>query len=115
MRSEVALERKCVHLKIRRGVHAALRQELLRRDLSLQEAMDAFAEEVVSGRRSTLGVLDRLAAEKLRRKLGPLQPKAPSRMSDVRHPVFEHDEESLYALIQEGDDEAQDLDGPVDD
>jgi hypothetical protein len=60
---------------------------------------------------------DRLAAEKLRRKLGPLKPKKCMRGSDIQHPVFEHDADSLYALIQEGglDDDIVDPDEGTDD
>jgi hypothetical protein len=117
MRSDVGLERKCVHLKLRRGVHTAMRELLLRRDMSLQEVLNAFVEEVVQGNRSAIGVVDRLAAEKLRRKLGPLKPKKCMRGSDIQHPVFEHDADSLYALIQEGglDDDIVDPDEGTDD
>lgn len=105
MISDTSIERKCVHLKIRRAIHNELRRILLPRELSMQEVFDYFAEEVASGVPAALSILNRAGAKKLRRKLGELKTKKPSKLRVKSQPelgTFEDGDESMYALISDG-------------
>ena len=109
MRSDSSIERKCVHVKLRKAVHTALRHEMLSRGLSIQEVVDRFAEELVHGQKGAVSIVNRAAAEKIRRQMEPLVPaKGPGRH---RGPVIEEvDHDGLYELISEATDTDEDDD-----
>lgn len=114
MRSDRMLERKCVHVKLRKAVHTALRHEMLSRGLSIQEVVDRFAEEFIQGKKGAVSIVNRAAAEKIRRQMEPLMP-AKKRRRPCGPVIEEVDHDGLYELISEATDADADTDEDEDD
>jgi hypothetical protein len=95
MLSDIHLDRKCVHIKLRKSVHLALRRELLAHGVSMQELFDAVASELVSGNKHALALLERVKEISLERLINGAR-----RVDET--PVDELDSEALYKLIERG-------------
>ncbi len=102
-RTDIFHDRKCIHVKLEKDVHAALRARLFQHNVSMQEVFDEFARQFVSGDASANRIVDRYVMKKVQALIaGEKKP----RRSAV--PINELDHDALYHLIGEGE-----ADGPV--
>jgi len=69
MRSDLMHERKCLHVKIMKDAHIAVRQEAILRNISIQEIVNELAEAIARKEPFAIRLLDRIAADKLRRRI----------------------------------------------
>jgi len=95
VRHDLFQDRKCVHVKLEKETHAALRSELFQQGISMQEAFDEFALQLVEGGRSARAIVDTLVTRKLREAIDGRISKRKKRNQGFG----ELDSESLYSLI----------------
>lgn len=108
MKSDIFQDRKCVHVKLEKETHAALRSKLFHHGISMQEAFDEFARQVVAGRANGLNII---AAINKRHLLEALNCKPKIALRSRRHGddrgFNELESESLYNLLSEQDDTSE--------
>ncbi len=93
LRADVFQDRKCVHLKLSKEVHSALRARLFMHGVSMQDAFDEFARQLVEGKKSASVILESLIDKKLKEAVA-------GKFQDSRNKKFsELDAEALYSLI----------------
>ena len=78
--------RKSIHVKLYTETHAALRVELMKKKLSMQEVFEAFAQRVVAGDGFAHRVLDTISRRKRDKEIEKLS---------------ETDVESLFDAIED--------------
>lgn len=96
MRTDLLQDRKCVHVKLDKEVHAALRSRLFQHNLSMQEVFDEFAKLVVSEDNRAEKIVERLVMRKVKEAIEGKPKKQRDRS------VNELDHDALYDLIEEG-------------
>lgn len=96
MRTDLLQDRKCVHVKLDKEVHAALRARLFQHNLSMQEVFDEFAKLIASDDSRANRMLEQLVMRKVRDAIEG-KPKRVRERS-----VGELDHDTLYDLIEEG-------------
>ena len=106
MRRDIFQSRKCVHVKLDKEVHAALRAKLFRHGISMQEVFDEFARLVAEGNTRASGIVDSLVARGLREAIDGHV----SKRKKHRESFGELDSESLYNLINGNDNDAREKD-----
>lgn len=98
MRTDLLQDRKCVHVKLDKEVHAALRARLFQHNLSMQEVFDEFAKLIATDDRSANRIVENLVMRKVKEAIEG----KPKRQRD--RSVGELDHDTLYDLIEEGKD-----------
>jgi hypothetical protein len=93
MRHDIFQSRKCIHVKLTKEVHAALRARLFQHGISMQDVFDEFARQVAEGSPRAIAIVDGLVNRKLREVIDGKPKKR-------RIEGFgELDSEALYSLI----------------
>jgi hypothetical protein len=93
MRTDVLEDRKCVHIKLKKEVHLALRTKLFKYNISMQELFDEFARLVANDSSKGQSVINIIAARKLNEAItGVKKEKRNTTMSEL-------DSETLYNMI----------------
>jgi|SRR6478735_9601550 len=101
MRPDLFQDRKCIHVKIDKHVHAELRSRLFRHNLSMQEVFDEFAKLFVSDDVKANRIVENLVKRKLKETIEALS--EPKQRRDRSFNDLDHD--ALYDLIDEGQEE----------
>lgn len=96
MRTDLLQDRKCVHVKLDKEVHASLRAKLFQHNLSMQELFDEFAKLVASDDHKAGVIVERLVMRKVKEAIDGKPKKQRDRS------VNELDHDALYDLIEEG-------------
>jgi hypothetical protein len=96
MRTDLLQDRKCVHVKLDKDVHAALRARLFQHNLSMQEVFDEFAKLIASDDSRAQRIVEQLVMRKVKEAIEG-KPKRQHTRS-----VNELDHDALYDLIEEG-------------
>jgi len=95
MRADLFTDRKCVHFKISKEVHFALRAKLFKHDISMQELFDEFARLVASDTVKGQSIIDSIVNRKLKKALsGTVEKKRKERET-----IGDLDSETLYNII----------------
>lgn len=96
MRPDIFQDRKCIHVKLDKDVHAELRARLFRHGLSMQEVFDEFAKLFVIDDIKANRIVEQLIKKKVQDAIeGKPRPKRGERR------VNELDHDVLYDLIEE--------------
>lgn len=98
MRSDLFKDRKGIHIALKKDTHAGFRMRLFEAGLSMQAAIEEFANLVAKGDVRAKKILDDLAMKRIKEELGKNTLRA-------KQPVDELDHETLYHLIEEDDEE----------
>ena len=97
MRADLFQDKKCIHVKLDKNVHAELRSRLFKHNLSMQEVFDEFAKLFVSDDNKATRIVENLVQRKLKEAIeGLSRPKRSERSFN------ELDHDALYDLIDEG-------------
>lgn len=99
MRSDLLQKKKCVHVKMNKETHSALRAKLFEHGLSMQEALDEFACLVAQGDGSATKIIEKLIARKLKDAMRTAEERR--KMKDTS--FGELDSETLYSMISDGE------------
>lgn len=99
MRTDILQDKKCIHVKLNKDVHVALRSRLFRNNLSMQEVFNEFAKSIVSDETYATKIIENIVMRKVRALIEgrPLRQK-----SDLDQRISELDHDVLYDLIEEG-------------
>jgi arginine deiminase len=92
MRSDLFSDRKCVHFKINKEVHFALRAKLFKHNISMQELFDEFARTIASDSPKAQTFIDSVVSKKLKQALSGERKRR-------KEPVGDFDAETLYNVI----------------
>ena len=91
MRTDLFEDRKCVHIKLTKEVHFALRAKLFKHNISMQELFDEFARLVASDSSRGQYVIDSIVNRKIKEAISGERRK--------RETIGEFDSETLYNMI----------------
>jgi hypothetical protein len=91
MRADLFGDRKCVHIKISKEVHFALRAKLFKHSISMQELFDEFARVVATDSPKGQFFVDAIVNKKIKNALEGKKKK--------RDLIGEFDSETLYSMI----------------
>ena len=97
-------QRKHLHVAVRPEAHLAFRIKALELGASVQEACEAFAEEVAAGVPSAINVIERYVKRRVQARLKEAGLKA---MKGIKSTINERNavnEDMLYRLIESEDD-----------
>lgn len=95
--SDLFKSRKCIHIKLKKDVHRALRTKLFERNLSMQEVIDELARLISEGDKRLEKILDEYVVKKANREM--------AKLNGVKREVEklnELDQDTLYDIIQSG-------------
>jgi hypothetical protein len=99
MRADLFADRKCVHFKISKEVHFALRAKLFKHNISMQELFDEFARSVASDTPKGQAFIDSIVNKKLKQAIsGEISRRR------KKEPMGDFDTETLYNMINGSDD-----------
>jgi hypothetical protein len=96
MRTDIFHDRKCIHVKLEKNVHAAFRSALFKHNLSMQEVLDEFARLVASDDGRARRIVEALVMRKVQEAI-----EGKPKKERIRS-VNELDHDALYDLIEEG-------------
>lgn len=97
MRADILQDKKCVHIKLDKQVHLALRSKLFHHDISMQEVFDAFAKLLVSEDARANRILEQVIIQKVKDAIeGKPKKQKDSSINELDHSV-------LYDLISDKD------------
>ena len=103
MRADLFRDRKGVHVKLKKDVHAGFRTKLFEHGLSMQRVFNEFARLVACGDDRAMRIVQNLVRRELREKLDGYE-----RQRQEEESLNELDQEALYDLIEgEEDDETR--------
>jgi len=97
LRHDIFQDRKSIHIKLSKESHAALREKLFRFGLTMQDVFEELADLVLSDNSRA----DRLIQSIIKKKIKE-QFEGPKKNIRNRRPMDEFDAETLYNLIEEG-------------
>jgi hypothetical protein len=92
MRADLFQDDKGIHIKLKKDVHALFRSEMFKTGISMQEAFNEFARQVVEGTRSAKFIVQAASSKKMKASLE-------KRTRKWERPVGDLDVETLYDLI----------------
>jgi hypothetical protein len=93
---------KNIHVKLDRLTHTQFKSGLVMHGVSMQEAFEEFAKRFAAGDRSAVRLIERMVRDRIKSELAGtgLKPGLPRRRRRV---LNELDHETLYDLINEGE------------
>lgn len=94
MRTDLLVDKKCVHFKISKEVHHALRSKLFKHNISLQELFEEFASSVANDTNRGLSYIDSVVNRKVKEALGTAKKKKKVGMGEL-------DSDTLYSIINQ--------------
>ena len=97
MRHDIFQDRKSIHIKLSKEAHASLREKLFKFGLTMQDVYEELTDIVLSDS----GRADRLIQGIIKKKIKE-QIDGTKKNSKQRRPMDEFDAETLYNLIEEG-------------
>lgn len=101
MRTDLLVDKKCVHFKISKEVHRALRSKLFKHNLSMQELFEEFANSVANDTNKGLSYIDSVVNRKIKEALGTIKKKEKKGMGEL-------DSDTLYSIINQSQLESKD-------
>lgn len=97
-RMDIFHDRKCIHVKLEKNVHAALRAKLFQHNVSMQEVFDEFACQFVAGDGPANRIVDRYVMRKVQAMIDGEKKPRRNAMG-----LNELDHDTLYSLIGGGE------------
>jgi 23S rRNA maturation-related 3'-5' exoribonuclease YhaM len=97
LRHDIFQDRKSIHIKLSKESHAALREKLFKCGLSMQDVFEELADLVLSDNSRADRLIQSIIKKKIQEQLD-----GPKKNTRHRHPVDKFDAETLYNLIDEG-------------
>lgn len=105
LRQDLYQDKKCIHVKLDKDTHSAIRTLSFHKGISMQEMFEEFARSLTAGDKRAVGIIDKFILKKLNlpKRLNRYRKKKATELSDP-------DKQSLYDLIDDREDE---LDGEI--
>jgi hypothetical protein len=102
-RSDILRDKKCIHIKLDKKVHAALRAKLFKFNISMQEVFNEFAAGVAAEDNRSNRILESIVSKKIKDALE--NPPELRKRKDIG--FGELDADALYNLISEDNEEEE--------
>lgn len=97
MRPDLFRDKKCIHIKLTKEVHAGLRSVLFTRGMSMQEVHEELSRLIATGDKRLERILDEYARRRVQQQIDKLKaPKSKERIGEL-------DQDALYDLINKPD------------
>lgn len=100
-RPDIFQHRKGVHIKLEKTVHAELRAQLFKYDISMQDIFDEFSKLIVSEDPLARAIVEKFVTARIKEQMAGTYVKD-SVKSRRQRQIDELDHETLYGLIEEG-------------
>lgn len=104
MKHDILADRKGIHLKMDKVVHAKLRARLFMEGLSMQEVIEEFIAQYINGSPAMDKIISNLVNRKINNAIQGLR-MHPKRSDE---PISELDRDRLYNLINDDQEEHDD-------
>jgi hypothetical protein len=95
MRTDIFLERKCVHIKLEKDTHAALRAKLFRHNITMQDLFEECAALVASDTAKGQSLVESIVKKKIKEIIDGKKRKRKSIQ------ITDADNETLYSMIND--------------
>jgi len=102
MRADLLSEKKCVHFKLSKDIHFALRSRLFHYNISMQELFEEFAELLVTDSPKAKSIAESIVSKKVKREL---EPNGGGRRKKKKETQYDFDSDTLYNMINGSSDE----------
>lgn len=104
MRVDAFADKRCIHFKISKDVHLALRAKLFKYDISMQLLFDEFARLVATDSPKAQSIINLILNKRIKSTLAnsPLKKKRPYNRKETLSDI---DTEALYNMINEMEDQ----------
>ena len=99
MRADILSDNKCVHVKMNKETHIALRGLLFKHGISMQDVFGECANQLADGTKIGMTIIENVVNRKLRAAL-----EGTSTRGRRREGLSELDSDTLYSLINSGKD-----------
>lgn len=93
MRSDLFVARKCIHVKLNKELHYALRQKLFKHGLTMQEIFVDAAEAIVEDSEASERIIFRISKKKMNAEIEKVR-------NNNLH-IGEFDADTMYSLIED--------------
>lgn len=98
LRGDLFVDRKCIHVKLDKSVHASLRSLCFHKGVTMQDIFEEFAKSLCDGDARAVGVIDRMILQRL---------NLPKRTSKYRKKIAteleDKEKDALYDMISNED------------
>lgn len=95
MRFDIFQDRKSVHIKLSKESHAALREKLFKHCLTMQDVFEEITNVILSDSVRADRIIQEIIKKKIKQQIEGIKKSS-------RQPVEEYDANTLYNLIEEG-------------
>jgi len=92
MRSDILLDKKCIHIKLDKDTHFALRAKLFKHNVTMQDLFEECARLVATETTKGQSIVDAIASRKIQEAISGTKKKKQIIVSDM-------DAEALYNMI----------------
>ena len=92
MRSDILLDKKCIHIKLDKDTHFALRAKLFKHNITMQDLFEECARLVATETSKGQSIVDSIASRKIQEAISGTKKKKQIIVSDM-------DAEALYNMI----------------
>jgi len=96
LRHDIFQDRKSIHIKLTKEAHAALREKLFKCGLTMQDVFEELTDIVLSDSARADRLIQGIVKKKIKEQIEGVK------KNDKRRPMDEFDAETLYNLIEEG-------------
>lgn len=98
MRTDLLLDKKCVHIKLDKDVHTALRSKLFKFNVSMQDLFNECAHLVAAESSKGQAIVESIVKRKIQEAISGKKKKRKELV------INEVDTETLYSMINESKD-----------
>lgn len=95
MRTDLLLDKKCVHIKLDKDVHTALRSKLFKYNVSMQDLFNECAHLVAAGSTKGQTIVESIVKRKIQEAISGSKKKRKELV------INEVDTDTLYSMINE--------------
>lgn len=95
MRTDIFLEKKCVHIKLEKDTHSALRAKLFRHNITMQDLFEECAALVASGTDKGQSLVETIVKKKIKQIIDG------KKRTRKTVQITEADNETLYSMIND--------------
>jgi hypothetical protein len=94
MRTDIFIDKKCIHVKLDKDTHSALRAKLFRHSVSMQDLFEECARMVASETSRGQAIVESIVNRKIKEAMTGVKKKRSVTVSEM-------DADTLYSLINE--------------
>lgn len=92
MRSDILLDKKCIHVKLDKDTHSALRAKLFKHNVTMQDLFEECARMVATETTRGQSIVDSIVTRKINEAISGTKKKKEIIVSDM-------DADTLYSMI----------------